>query len=151
MYCIVHCREKQDLCRLFAYQQSEISHFTKNNQIHLLLRAGGLPDLFCNWNGPSAVDHQLRDLPHMGTLHCHLHNYRYMAPPCQGPSTQRSSPHWPMDHQPQNIFYIQKGGITRHKVKDDNTSDAPMLHLYTWSTPPRGAPDITVMFTSGIH
>ena len=114
MYCIVHCREKQDLCRLFAYQQSEISHFTKNNQIHLLLRAGGLPDLFCNWNGPSAVDHQLIDLPHMGTLHCHLHNYRYgpnlpgtinseifptwarstatsittgMAPPCQGPST----------------------------------------------------------------
>ena len=88
------------------------------------------PPLLQVWPHP-ARDHQLRDLPHMGPLHCHLHNYRYMAPPCQGPSTQRSSPHWPMDHQPQNIFYIQKGGITRHKVKDDNTSDAPMLHLYT--------------------
>ena len=125
MYCIVHCREKQDLCRLFAYQQSEISHFTKNNQIHLLLRAGGLPDLFCNWNGPSAVDHQLRDLPHMGTLHCHLHNYRY-GPTLPGTINLEIFPTWA-----RSTATSITTGIWPHPARDHQLRDLP--HIGPWT------------------
>jgi hypothetical protein len=61
-----------------------------------IVRTGCLPCLLCYWDGTPALDHQLRDFPHVGAVYRHLYynrlGHRNLKAPIYGSSFRENKP-----------------------------------------------------------